>query len=59
MTFVIRFIKDLEFVATENFSGTLEEASRFASDGLKKHGAETAAIMDASNMKGAPIAVVE
>lgn len=59
MPFVIRFLKDLELPAgTETFSGSLEAATNFASEGLKKYDAETAAIMDAEDLQGTPKAMV-
>ena len=36
MPFVIKFIKDFEFVGTEPFTGTLEDAAVFASKKLIK-----------------------
>ena len=58
MGYLIKYIKDIEFVGSESFSGTLEEATEVAAAGIKKYNAETAAVMDEDDLKGVPKAVL-
>ena len=58
MAFLIKYIKDGAFVATEPCAGTLDEATRSATAGVKMHGAEVAAVMDEKDLDGAPKALV-
>jgi hypothetical protein len=58
MPFVIKFIKDFEFVGTEPVTGTLEDAAVFASKKLIEYDADTAAVMDDADLKGEPRALV-
>ncbi len=58
MAFIIKYIKACEFVATEQFAGSLDEATKRATTSLKTHEAEMAAVMDEADLAGAPLAVV-
>ncbi|MBA2588992.1 MAG: hypothetical protein H0U98_10245 [Alphaproteobacteria bacterium] len=58
MAFLIKYIKDGAFVATEPCAGTLDEATKSATTGVKVHRAEVAAVMDAKDLDGAPKALV-
>ena len=58
MTFLIKYIRDGMFVATEAHLGPLEEAAKAAAEGLRKYGAEIGAVMDEKDLDGAPRALV-
>jgi hypothetical protein len=54
MRYLIKYIAHAEFVGTDAFIGSLEEAVKIAADGLKKYNAEIAAVMDEADMNGEP-----
>jgi hypothetical protein len=58
MGFIIKYIKDGAFVASEDFAGPLEAATKLAADGVKVHQADLAAVMAADDLDGAPKALV-
>jgi hypothetical protein len=43
---------------SDSYAGTLDEATRSATTGVKVHQAEVAAVMDAGDLDGAPKALV-
>ena len=58
MRYLIKYIKDMDFVGTESFTGSLDEATTVAAAGMKKYNAETAAVMAEDDSDGRPKALL-
>ncbi len=58
MGFLIKYIKDGEFVGADEPCDSLESAKKAAAEGVKRHGADLAAVMDTADLDGEPKAIV-